>query len=163
MSKNSIILKRSNNVQIEAEANVDLKPGKLVALNSSGKLILATGTTNSKNYIPMFVLEDSVSGKTISDDVKSGEKARVIIPQRGDEVLAWVNIAASGTITANSLLGGADSGNLIAYAGGTEVTSGELIIATVPQPLEIVAMALETVANASTSDALVTRIKVMIV
>ncbi len=162
MSKNSIILKRYNNVQIEAEANVDLKPGKLVALNSSGKLILATGTTNSKNYIPMFVLEDSVFGKTISDDVKSGEKARVIIPQRGDEVLAWVNIDASGTITANSLLGGADSGNLIAYAGGAEVTNGGATIA-VPQPLEIVAMALETVANASNAHAIVTRIKVMIV
>ena len=85
MAKNTVILKNYLNVFEEYEAAAaTIYPGCLVELNSAGKV--QVHATSGGNALPMFAIEDALQGKGIDDAFTTGDKVRVWIPTRGDQV-----------------------------------------------------------------------------
>ena len=154
----TIILKGAERcMQVEYQAGGTITPGHLVALNSSGALVVhptAGGTAPER----MFALEDDAQGRGISDNYDSTtyKNVRAMVCPPGTEVYAW--LAANAAIAIGDKLESAGNGQLREHVGQqSPITSPGVAVRTG----QVVAVALE--AKDSTSPVGVTRIKVRVV
>lgn len=86
MAYKTIKVKKYSDVIEEIEAAGTIKPGMLLEVNSTGKVVAHNSA--GENVLPMFALEDELQGKAISETYVSGDKVQVWVPYRGDFVYA---------------------------------------------------------------------------
>jgi hypothetical protein len=155
---NTIILKNNqNSLQVEHPAGGAIKPGHLVALNSSGAVVVhpvAGGSEPAK----MFAMEDDAQGRGIDDDYDATtyNNVRCMICAPGTEVYAW--IATGQSIAIGDALESAGNGQLREHIPQTGTQTSP---ATGGRTGQIVARSLQTID--STSPVGVTRIQVRVV
>jgi hypothetical protein len=125
--------------QQEAVAGGNITPGHLVALNSSGQVVVhGTGGGPAERA---FAVEDALQGKGIADAYSSGSRVSYVIAPPGEEIYAW--LAAGNNAAIGSFLSSNGNGQL-KVASGTDTR---------------LAVALEAL-NLTASGAIATRIKV---
>lgn len=97
-----------------------IKPGMLLELNSSGELILLSGT--AKNVPTRIALIDVFQGKTKTDAYTAGTVCRYYIPRAGDLVNLLCLLGEDIDIDEQVI--GATSGKGIATTGSPAKTIG---------------------------------------
>lgn len=140
MAKNTIKLKKYNDIINEYDAGETITPGQLITLDSDGDVIKHATEGGQER---MYALEDELQGKSIDDDYDSGDKVQCWNTVAGEEVYAWL-----------------DSGNDVSQGDKLESTGDGTL-----QPLDTgvaIAVALEDL-DLSASAAEVSRIKVRII
>lgn len=134
MAKNTIKLRKFNDVVDEYTANAALYPGMLIELMSTGKV--RKHATASGNVYPMFALEDEMQGGTIDTVYAASSVVQCWIPGRGDIVNALIpdgqNIAVGDRLVSNG------DGYLTKYTASDDSTM-------VQHPTQIVGIAMEAV------------------
>jgi hypothetical protein len=153
----TIILKEAEHVMFkEHVAGGAITPGHLIALNSSG-LVVVHPTAGGSAPERLFAFEDDLRGKGIDDayDSTTNKNVRCGVCQPGVEVYAW--LATSQTITIGDLLESNGNGQLKEHLAqqGPQATSPAVGIRT----QQVVARALEAVTTTGTA----ARIKVRVV
>jgi hypothetical protein len=135
MAYRSVVIKNYLNNFEEYEANAALSPGMLVEVMSTGKL--RKHATEGGNAVPMFAMEDSLQGKGITDAYVAGDRVKVWIPQRGDEVYAQLedeqNVSVGDFLESNGA-------GFLQKSTAVEISSQA---ADIVYPLQIVAVVLE--------------------
>lgn len=115
----TIILKAEQHmVQNEAVAGGAITPGHLVALNTSGQVVVhptAGGTSPEK----AFAIENDARGHGITDAYASGDRVRYAVCPPGVEVYAI--LTTSQTITVGDVLESAGNGTLRERVAQTSV------------------------------------------
>ena len=86
MAKNTVILRNRSDCFEEKTAAGTITPGMLVALGSADTV--TAHNSAGMNVLPRFAVEDEYQGKGIDDNYSSGDKVKLWIPQRGDQVNA---------------------------------------------------------------------------
>lgn len=88
MAKQTIKLKKYNDIINEYAAGEAITPGMLLELASDGDVDVqdTAGGVCSK----MFALEDELQGKTIDDAYAEGDPVQCWVATPGEEVLAWL-------------------------------------------------------------------------
>lgn len=152
---NTVKLKNYLNVVEEYVAGGTITPGHLVKLNSSDKVVVSD--VDGSTAIPMFATEDEFQGNGITDDYTSDDKVQVWIPQRGDQVYAFLKNGENVDI--GDYLVVSDNGTLKEYVPQTVTGDSGFDDDTSLPDNKVVAQAIEAV-NASGGDS---RIKVRIV
>jgi len=118
MAKKTIKVKKYSDVIEELTATaVAIRPGELVEITSAGT-IQAHSTAGGSVVPPMFVLEDELQGKAITDSIAASAKAQCWIPYRGDQVYAWLEDGETAVI--GSLLESSGSGTLKVHVPDVE-------------------------------------------
>ena len=97
----STILLKGDGVHKEAVAGGAVTPGHLVALTSTGTVVV--NATASKKIQPCFAIEDELIGKDITDAYASGDKVKYIVPCRGAEINALVPASAAAIVIGDYL------------------------------------------------------------
>lgn len=97
----STILLKGDGVHKEAVAGGAITPGHLVALSSTGTVVV--NATASKKIQPCFAIEDELLGKDITDAYASGDKVKYIVPCRGAEINALVPANAAAIVIGDYL------------------------------------------------------------
>jgi hypothetical protein len=103
----------------------------------------------------MFAVEDDLQGNGIDDDYSSGDMVQVWIPQRGDEVYAFLE--DGNDVDTNNFLESAGNGNLQKHTPDTEsiATDSSAAVASfytnqiIAQPLEDVDLSASSAAESS--------------
>lgn len=113
MSYKRIQLKGTGRIE-EGVAGGPIKPGHLVALNSSSQYVVHAfaGTATPR----VFAVEDALQGKTIDDVYAAGSRVSLLFAQPGDVVYAWLN--AGENVVVGDKLASAGDGTLAKVAGG---------------------------------------------
>jgi hypothetical protein len=89
MVRNTIKLKKYQDINIERQANAALYPGHLLELMSTNKV--KKHSTASGNALPkMFALEDELQGKEIDEAYAADDPVQVWVTQPGEVVYAIV-------------------------------------------------------------------------
>lgn len=72
----------------ERMANGTIKPGHLIKLDSSNKVVVhaTAGGDGERNY----ALENALEGETIADAYASGDNVEYVIATRGDEIYGYL-------------------------------------------------------------------------
>jgi len=146
----TIVLK-GEPIRKEYAAGGTITPGHLIALNSSGVVVVHSSAAG--NAQRMFALENMLQGETITDTYTSADQVQCAVCPRGVEIYAI--LADSQTIAIGDFLESAGDGTLRKH----EADSAGVVEAAEP----IVAVALEAVDTATDSTATTGRIKVEIV
>lgn len=152
---NTVKLKNYLNVVEEYVAGGTITPGHLVKLNSSDKVVVSD--VDGSTAIPMFATEDEFQGNGITDDYTSDDKIQVWIPQRGDQVYAFLK--SGQNVDIGDYLVVSDNGTLKEYTPQTVSGDSGFDDGTSLPDNKVVAQAIEAV-NASSGDS---RIKVRII
>ena len=150
MAKNTIKLKNYLHIMEEYEAAAAITPGYLIEMTSAEKV--QKHSSAGGNAVPMFACEDELQGKGVDDAYASGDQVQCWIPQRGDQVYAYLK--AGENVAIGDLLESGAAGLLVKHVADDSTSSN--------YPLQIVAVALEAV-DLSASGAVNTRIEVRIV
>lgn len=124
----------------EGQAAATIKPGMLLAMNSSGNLIPHGSAGGYAERL--YATEDALQGRTIDDNYSSGEKVFVAVAEPGDVIYA---LLAEGEST--------DPSEFLTSAG-----NGYLKVATSTN--QRVAVPLETLDNSESGDSGPARIRV---
>ena len=152
MAYNTIKLKKYSDVIEEYTATaVAITPGKLLELTSAGTV--QVHSTEGGNALPMFALEDELQGKGIGDDYAVSSKIQVWIPNRGDQVYAWLKDGETIVI-----------GDYLMSNGAGRLQKVDVEVISAAESVSIVAQALEALDLSGSSGAESTnRIKVRII
>lgn len=97
----------------EALAGGTIKPGMLVILNSSNRVVVHA--TSGGYAEAAFALEDALKGKTIDDNYSNGDLVSYTIANKGDSIYAL--LAAGETAVIGSKLVSNGDGTLQVLAG----------------------------------------------
>jgi len=89
-------------------ANDGLFPGRMVELNSNGKV--QEHSSSASIAVPMFALEDELQGNGVDDTYAADDPVQVWIPARGDQV--WAVLADGENVSIGDFLQSDGSGNL---------------------------------------------------
>lgn len=111
---NTILLK-GRGIRQEAIAGGAITPGHLLAMNSSGELIVHA--TAKGPAVKRFAVENDLVGKTISDAYAAGDYVQSEILFSGCEVLAFVEVSGAAIVIGDLLESGA-AGALQKYTDG---------------------------------------------
>lgn len=120
MAKQTIKLKKYNDIINEYEAGEAITPGMLISVASDGdvdKHASAGGVCEK-----MFALEDELQGKTIDDDYDADEPVQCWVATPGEEVYAW--LANGEDVAIGEILVADGNGKLKA---ATEDSSGVVV------------------------------------
>ena len=112
---NTILLK-GRGIRTEAVAGGAITPGHLVALNSTGKLVVHP--TAGGLAVPTFAVENDLEGKDIADAYATNDYVQAETLYSGCEVLARV-AAGAAAIAKGAYLQSAGDGTLQNRAAGT--------------------------------------------
>ncbi len=97
MAASRTILLKGDGQRFEALAAAGtIKPGHLVALNSSGQVAIHAAA--GKSAARMFALENDLKGDTIDDAYASGNVVQYIQAFPGAEIYAWVAASAAAIV-----------------------------------------------------------------
>ena len=116
MAYATIMLKKYSDVMEEFVAAAVIIPGMLVE-QTPAAATLRPHATNSGTAIPMFAIEDALQGKGIGDDYAIGDRVRVWIAGRGDQVNAL--LADEQNIAIGDLLESDGAGRLKKHTAAT--------------------------------------------
>jgi len=86
MAKNTIKLKKYNDIINEYDAAAAIIPGELIELTTAGTV--RAHATEGGNVLPMFALEDELQGNDIDDAYAADDKVQCWVTVRGEEVYA---------------------------------------------------------------------------
>lgn len=97
MLRNTVKLKKYQDIRIERLANAGITPGHLVELLSTNKV--RVHATASGNALPkMFALEDELQGKEIDDAYVADDPVQIWVCQPGEVVYAILKDGVSYSI-----------------------------------------------------------------
>lgn len=108
MSYRTIKLKRYNDIVNEYPAEAAILPGKLIRLNSDGKV--AVNSAAGAKVPTMVALEDELQGRSTRDEYVADDPVQAWYVTPGEEVLMVVGSSVTPAIGA--LLEAATDGNL---------------------------------------------------
>lgn len=146
MAYNTVKIKKYLDIIEEYEAYEAVSPGMLVELRP-GYSTIRKHATEGGNAVPMFVLEDELQGKAITDAYAAGDKVQCWIPVRGEQVYA--QLEDEQDIAIGDLLESNGAGYLQKVV---DIELSSQVVDTV-YPLQIVAVALEKLELSSLSAA----------
>jgi len=138
-SKNTIKIKKYNDVINERVAAGTIIPGMLVELTTDGEV--QAHSTAEGNASPLFALEDELQGNDIDDNYSSGDRVQVWTAGAGDEIYAI--LADDETAVIGSLLASNGDGLLRVHVPEVESWGVSEAGALTVNPQQIVGEALE--------------------
>jgi hypothetical protein len=120
MAANTIIARAKLHTK-ERTAGGAITPGHLVALNTSGQVVV-NGAAAATNAQKAFALEDQAQGRDIDDAYAATETVLYQVFQPGDEIYAWLengaNVAIGAALESNGAgeLQALTAGEVVGYA-----------------------------------------------
>jgi hypothetical protein len=116
MAQNSIILKNYSDVFEEYTAGGTIYPGMLLSFSAANTVVAHADDAPTAGCLTMFACEDALQGKDIDQTYVTGDKVKVWVPGRGDEVYAILEDGAN--VAFGAYLESNGAGYLQAFSSG---------------------------------------------
>lgn len=131
--KNTIKLKKYQDIIEEYVASEAITPGHLLELTNEGKV--KKHATAGVNALTMFALEDELQGRGIEDDYSLGDPVQVWVAQRGEIVYAI--LADDETVVEGDFLESAGGGLLRKHVDESSGTASHSIVGQVVEARDL--------------------------